>query len=389
MTKLLKCISSEGFAQGGMKMRERLAKYFELQERTLWYLRENEEEVVQSNQGVLRTVSLLLMFVLIFYNIVVPLNFASWGVTRYYQAMFILHLFVLAYVFLRFHGAERSLHETNITCMVFQLYTMVFIGIVSIVPVWKEQDAIYFAPLALFFLVAFEFTWDQTVGVLAIEVVGINIASFLLKSEEVININLFATILTFAIGVFVSHLLYKSRIDAYEQRMRIEEISRIDMMTQIYNRAAMEKKCLQYIEKNPKASCTLAIIDVDDFKRVNDNLGHPMGDFVLKNVARVLRESATDHSFCGRIGGDEFMMFFTKENKFSDVDDALTMVNENVREIDTQSDIVKISTSIGAAEKRPGTTTTYEELFTHADQALYIVKEKGKNGHGFYEGEDI
>ena len=98
------------------------------------------------------------------------------------------------------------------------------------------------------------------------------------------------------------HVEKNARLKAYYESKR-------DLLTGLINKIYTEKKIKDFIENNPDGTSALIIIDVDNFKLVNDNLGHLFGDEVLKHVAQVLKNNTSTNDIVGRIGGDEFIIF--------------------------------------------------------------------------------
>ncbi len=348
------------------------------------YLEAEADSVTKQNQGVLCTVCLLYTAILVFYNIIVPLNFADWGINYIYRGVLIIQVFVLICIFLRHFKKDRGFKEVQITCYVFQLYVMAFVVLISVMPGWMEQSAIYFAPIMIGFIPAFVFTWCQSVVSTTVEAAALIVASKLIKSENIFRINFFAAVLALFLALYLSFLVYQFRNHSYEQGELVKEMARKDVLTQIYNRGAVEEKLLNYIKKHSDERLTLCIVDVDNFKTVNDTLGHPVGDHVLKSVAGILRNVGGDRAFVGRMGGDEFMMFFKRDVKRTDVEACLEKVRDDMHGIVTGSPDIVITTSIGAYEKPEGERVSYETMFQRADEALYHVKEAGKDSYGFY-----
>ncbi len=348
------------------------------------YLEAESESIAKQNQGVLCTVSILYTAILVAYNIIVPIKFANWGITYIYRVALVVQVFVFLFILLRHFNKERGFKEVQVTCLIFQLYVMVFVIVISVVPPWMPQSAIYFAPIMIGFIPSFIFTWNVTAMMTVIESVALIIASFIFKSEEIFSINFFAALLAMFMGIYLSFLVYHFRNTTYQQGELVKEMARKDVLTQIYNRGAVEEKLLKYIKKHSKERLTLCIVDVDNFKSVNDSLGHATGDHVLKSVASILRNVGGDHAIVGRMGGDEFMMFFKKDISRAQVEACLDRVRADMHGIVTGSPDIAITTSIGAYEKPEGVEVLYETMFQRADEALYRVKKKGKDSYEFY-----
>ena len=171
----------------------------------------------------------------------------------------------------------------------------------------------------------------------------------------------------------------------------VEELNIISDMkdpgTDLLNKRAITDYVRKLIDSQPGHTVTIAIIDIDDFKTINDTYGHMFGDEVLCKVADILRDAVGSRGLCGRIGGDEFMIVFNGIN-----DD--TMLRGRLRSIRTQikwefaNDFEKtnITTSIGAAIY-PNNGTEYEDLFKKADYCLYVAKEKGRDRYVFFRDD--
>jgi diguanylate cyclase (GGDEF)-like protein len=126
-------------------------------------------------------------------------------------------------------------------------------------------------------------------------------------------------------------------------------------------------------------------VDFDDFKKINDNYGHLLGDKVLTHVIGCIKERYVEVAISWRIGGDEFVVFV---GNITDINEVLNNAKQLKEALDTicvyNNHSIKISASIGIAVY-PEAGHHYEQLIFHADQALYQVKEKGKNDFMVYK----
>lgn len=148
-----------------------------------------------------------------------------------------------------------------------------------------------------------------------------------------------------------------------------------DPLTGLYNRGAFET--MQ--EAHRRRKMALMIVDVDNFKGFNDTYGHAMGDRVLKKVAALLEHSFRSSDYPCRIGGDEFavIMAYMTPDLRSVIERKIEFVRAGLR--DTSDGVPLVTLSIGVAF-----STSPGDIFKNADKALYIVKENGRNGYGFY-----
>jgi diguanylate cyclase (GGDEF)-like protein len=158
-----------------------------------------------------------------------------------------------------------------------------------------------------------------------------------------------------------------------------------DSLTQLYNRR-MTARLIDARLSEQTVTGSLAVIDIDDFKLVNDSMGHLYGDFVLNQMVRVLLENTGPDDIVGRIGGDEFCVFF------SDTIDEWSVRRRASNILATLFDVgrsntprYELSASIGIVIKsEEDPVATFEGLFQKADTALYFAKRLGKNCYVIY-----
>ncbi|MDD3369459.1 MAG: diguanylate cyclase [Lachnospiraceae bacterium] len=173
-----------------------------------------------------------------------------------------------------------------------------------------------------------------------------------------------------------------------ETRRQLEFSSRIDVLTNLWNRSRLEEVVDEY-GKGEGASGVFMMMDMDNFKGINDNFGHGMGDTVLIKFAETLQQNARKDDLVCRIGGDEFAAFFTGKIELDVIrekaEHMIVEIAEQVNEIKgTGHDV---SVSIGIA-RMPVDGSDFQELYGKADKALYYVKQNGKCGYHFYQEED-
>lgn len=173
-----------------------------------------------------------------------------------------------------------------------------------------------------------------------------------------------------------------------EQKKELQSFAWQDGLTSLYNRRYVER-LLNYTNKEEK-KCFFMLLDLDNFKQVNDNFGHMKGDEVLVRFADVLRETAGPKDSVCRLGGDEFAIYFPEESKGCERSQIQLIARKLIEDVAFEiSDMLgnscgfKVSVSIGIAEK-PTDGKCFSELFAAADKALYFVKQNGKGGYHFH-----
>ena len=178
--------------------------------------------------------------------------------------------------------------------------------------------------------------------------------------------------------------------DLTEQRRSEQEISRLarfDSLTGLPNRALMRQTLDEALRNatNRRKGCTLFLIDLDRFKNVNDTLGHPIGDALLRAVAQRLTSVMGDHGQIGRLGGDEFMAVFPGTVETGLLESlARTLIEQVSRPYMIEGHRVTIGASVGIAIGDPGRACA-DSMVRNADLALYAAKADGRGKHCFYE----
>lgn len=178
-------------------------------------------------------------------------------------------------------------------------------------------------------------------------------------------------------------LLYLKDIDTPKRRqLEQEKAANHDSLTNVLNRAAMKEAVTQYMDVNAEddAAYAFMLFDLDNFKQINDTQGHQMGDAALKIFVATLKDTFRTSDFIGRLGGDEFLAFLTRELSPDTLGRRLTRMQEKLQ----HNKMIPLSCSIGVHLLRKA-GFDYDEGLKKADQALYKSKEKGKGTYSYYE----
>ena len=177
--------------------------------------------------------------------------------------------------------------------------------------------------------------------------------------------------------------------DLTEQRRSEQEISRLarfDSLTGLPNRALMRQtldEALRNAARRQKG-CSLFLIDLDRFKNVNDTLGHPVGDALLRQVAQRLTSVMGNHGQVGRLGGDEFMAVLPGTVETGLLESlAKTLIEVVSRVYMIEGHRVTIGASVGIAIGDPGRACA-DSMVRNSDLALYAAKADGRGKHCFY-----
>lgn len=177
-------------------------------------------------------------------------------------------------------------------------------------------------------------------------------------------------------------LLYLKNIDAVKKReIARENAAQRDPLTEVYNRIAFEQEVAAYVEKEGESTTgALIILDLDNFKQINDKFGHLKGDETLKAFTEVLKNTFRSHDLIGRLGGDEFLVFVKKVSDRQILNKRMGELFEKLGK--TEKDLLACSAGICMIT---GKNFRYTDEVGKADIALYNSKKKGKNQYSYYD----
>lgn len=170
-------------------------------------------------------------------------------------------------------------------------------------------------------------------------------------------------------------------VDIDKQKLEIlhlQSAAQKDALTGLFNKTALQEYAKQHLAAQKDGeTVVMFLLDLDDFKGINDRFGHPCGDSVLSQTAQMLRRIFRDGDGIGRIGGDEFAVVVTGSFDSKQVFRKAKQILGEISSVGCPNKGVAVQCSIGAAlSASPG--MTYEELYQSADDALYKAKEAGK-----------
>lgn len=161
----------------------------------------------------------------------------------------------------------------------------------------------------------------------------------------------------------------------------VREIATTDALTGLLNRGAFDNALGLLLAQPPETETCLTLLDLDYFKRINDNFGHLVGDNVLKFTARILKKHTEPHHYVARYGGEELAIIMpdTPLAKASEIAEKIrsTMANSRLKRKNSSESIGQVTLSIGISSLKPDDTV--DSFINRADNALYKAKESGRN----------
>jgi len=175
--------------------------------------------------------------------------------------------------------------------------------------------------------------------------------------------------------------------DLYHAQQTIEKLAFFDPLTNLPNRRLLNDRLNQAIDgcdRHPDSMVAVLMFDLDNFKTVNDSLGHNLGDELLKHVADLFSAQVRKEDTVARLGGDEFTIVLSNMKTVEKIADIADSIIHKLKEpLDIAGHQVVIGTSIGISVY-PGDTRNRDELMRNADIAMYHAKSEGKNNFQFF-----
>lgn len=211
-------------------------------------------------------------------------------------------------------------------------------------------------------------------------------ANYLRKNTRDMVLYLVIVIAAFFCVVMVINIVGKIRSN--EKKKELEDKADTDLLTGLNNKLATERKIKDYMARNPDKQSMMFILDIDNFKKINDTMGHAFGDEVLRSLGLQIGAIFRASDIIGRVGGDEFMVFL------KDIPNNEAILKE-AKKVETffknfqAGEYVKYkaTASIGVAIF-PQEGNDFEALYKAADQGLYKAKKRGKNQLAFYRDRE-
>ena len=200
---------------------------------------------------------------------------------------------------------------------------------------------------------------------------------------------LYWIVFAITIGVLlIAAINFMGRIVAMRSNRQLEEKADSDLLTGLGNKLATERRIKEYMADYPDSLAVMFVLDIDNFKKINDTMGHAFGDEVLRELGRQIGVNFRVTDIIGRTGGDEFTIFLKNLKDDSNTIREAQKLEYFFRHFQV-GDYVKYSAtaSIGAAVF-PADGSDFETLYKAADAALYKAKKRGKNQLAFFDDRD-
>lgn len=198
----------------------------------------------------------------------------------------------------------------------------------------------------------------------------------------------------YVVKPFIREIVIKRVHNVLESKRRFKEMlkeyhsvvqqAQTDSLTGIYNRATGKDMIDAILQKSIEEQSAMLMIDIDNFKEINDNYGHEQGDKILIAFAQCLSSSFRKGDVVARMGGDEFVVLISNISSRQFIEKKCNHIFQQALKIRAKDSTLNCSIGIGIA---PKDGNSFSELYRNADSALYQAKKKGKNRYQFYGKE--
>lgn len=176
--------------------------------------------------------------------------------------------------------------------------------------------------------------------------------------------------------------LEKANAELNQKQRELERLTRQDGLTGLFNRNTFVELSRRELDraKRQGSATTILLLDLDHFKRVNDTWGHPAGDAVLRHVATLASTTVRSTDLVGRLGGEEFIVLLPNTSA-----EAGRKLAEKVRQrlestpVQWEKTTIAVTASFGLANTTVEEKRDFDTLYTEADKALYLAKQRGRN----------
>lgn len=210
---------------------------------------------------------------------------------------------------------------------------------------------------------------------------------YFVKDFEAWRTDLVNTIIYTLVGIIIHIVVNSLRIKEFVLIKKINIQKDIDELTGLKNKAALTREINSFIVEEPNNKGIFFVLDIDHFKKINDNYGHDVGDVILQELGTLLSYKFVNGEIVGRFGGDEFIIFI-KDNDDAEyaskiANDLSNSVGETIKLPDEK---MKIGISMGIAIYQ-GLEKNYSEIFKKADIALYETKADRRIKYSIYHDE--
>ncbi|MDQ7043331.1 MAG: GGDEF domain-containing protein [Sulfurimonas sp.] len=304
-----------------------------------------------------------------------------------------------------FHLSVIALWIYLISSIYYNIFRRIAINILYLMPIYAVLGTLLFAyyhnPIYIIDIYVILFWSFVTIGYMFLESVIVSsiiaiLSAVFLYIFNIIDfkhylLHIFVLISAWTLGLLASYIVelysrknFENQLEIIDMQTELKEQANRDYLTNLYNRRYFNEVAQDFIKVAKRANKTMSliIIDIDNFKNINDKYGHSAGDYVLKQLASLLEDNTRDSDIVARFGGEEFVILLPYTNKVGAFKIAeelrISIANQDFK-INNNDNYIKVTISLGIDSMDNYEDTEISDVLNRADRALYQAKENGKN----------
>jgi len=341
------------------------------------YFRAAAQEIAQSNLSLAQFLSFMAAVLLLLFVGAASLLLKDWAPDLPHLLLLpISLLFLFLFTVIKQHGIKNP-HIVILLCLAEELTLM---GVVILIDVFSSPVApACFTPLLVIALPAL-FILPALYNYLsvALSLIAYTAAVLTFKDPIIARYDIFTAFVALFCSIPVSQTILHLRVHDHEIRTKYKLLSTRDQLSGILNKDAGIRTCQNYLEAmGDHTGCMLLVLDLDDFKQINDIFGHDVGDELLHEVGSLLTKTFRATDILCRFGGDEFMILVKDAADTSLLENKCRLLQQGLQNFASNGQPCGVSCSIGGVSLSGG-GVDFASLFHQADKALYEAKRNGK-----------
>lgn len=342
------------------------------------FFRDGSASNCSSNLKLLIAANVTAILFLIAFILVTPLIISSWHPTPYHLAFLPALLICFAASLIYYRGHRNGGRGASLLCILLSIILLTFSVLLDTIGS-AGAPAIFVPMMYVIVPVVFTLPFHISYGMIAITEIAYAFMLSTYKNNMTGRYDLFGSIVALACSLIIANIITMLRVRDYMLQAEYKYRSMTDGLTNILNKEAIFDALRKYFQAyNPHTTCALIIMDLDNFKTLNDTKGHAAGDVLLKEIGRLLTETFRRLDIIGRFGGDEFVILLKETADPLLIRNKYTMIQERLKQLMQEQLDIPVTASFGSVYAEDQTVDAHL-LFQQADTALYEAKREKKS----------
>ncbi len=336
-----------------------------------------KNESARQNLRVLKKMCVFLLPFLVFAYLFTPYLVTGWKLSLPY---FVLAGVVVVFALFSVWYSSKPKISTGIANGACVFFVMVLFAILFWIDIFtRPETPASFVPLVLLvapsvFILRFRIIMPMMVVVEA----AYWILTMEFKPGMIAGSDVFTSVVGLVLGVMMTLTIVQLRIQDNNAKREYQKRSMVDPVTGILNKFSFENSVRDTLRARELTNdCALLRLDIDNMKRMNDELGRLVGDMFLENVAEFLTNIFRGSDIIGRVGGDEFMVYIRNLKGEDWLAGKCARIQQEIKNISNENGNINMTCSIGVAVVG-NESVSFEQMYTQADDSLYKAKTRGR-----------